>query len=133
MSDTYEFLKAQKDEILAKRESEQFAWIDAATADIKHYRQRAEKAEEELAALRSAQPKAEPVAKDLVRLADIIRDCGRLVSTSGNAERTLRAAAELIAAAPQAKPLPELHKNSGNLGTSQERVQKTGKNEHDQG
>lgn len=46
-------------------------------------------------------------AKELVRLADIMRDCGRLVSTSGNVERILRAAAnDLAAAISAAKPTP---------------------------
>ena len=66
MTDTYEFLKAQKDAILAKRESEQFAWLDAATADIQHYRHRAEKAEAELATIRSAQPASESKQRKLI-------------------------------------------------------------------
>lgn len=40
----------------------------------------------------------EPVLSiELIRLADIIRDCGRLVSKSGNAERIMRDAARVLA------------------------------------
>lgn len=38
------------------------------------------------------------IPKELTRLADIMRDCGRLVSTSGNAEQILRTAATLLSA-----------------------------------
>ena len=40
------------------------------------------------------------VSKELLRLADIMRDCGRLVSKSGSAEIILRTAASLLSSAP---------------------------------
>ncbi len=43
------------------------------------------------------------LASELLRLADIMRDCGRLVSTSGNGEKVLRDSAAALAS----KPLPE--------------------------
>jgi hypothetical protein len=39
MSDTYEFLKAQKDAIVAKNEAENLKWIEATIEDIKFYKQ----------------------------------------------------------------------------------------------
>lgn len=47
-------------------------------------------------------PLPQKLAKELVRLADILRDCGRLISTSGDAERIMREAAAALTAAPQA-------------------------------
>ena len=48
MTDTYEFLKAQKDAILAKREAEESEWIDAAWKDIQYYRNRIKELEAQL-------------------------------------------------------------------------------------
>ncbi len=39
MTDTYEFLKAQKDAILAKKEADENEWLKAAAEDIAHYKQ----------------------------------------------------------------------------------------------
>ena len=39
MTDTYEFLKAQKDAILAKKEADENEWLKAAAEDITHYKQ----------------------------------------------------------------------------------------------
>ena len=38
-ADTYEFLKAQKDAILAKKEADENEWLKAAAEDIAHYKQ----------------------------------------------------------------------------------------------
>lgn len=48
MTDTYEFLKSQKDAILAKQEDDRWAWMEAATADIAHYRKRIAELESDL-------------------------------------------------------------------------------------
>lgn len=49
----------------------------------------------------------EALAAQLIRLADILRDCGRLVSKSGEAEKIMRDAAATLATQP-ARPSTEL-------------------------
>lgn len=56
------------------------------------------------AAPQAAEP--QKLAKELVRLADILRDCGRLISTSGDAERIMREAAAALTAARSAQAEP---------------------------
>lgn len=48
-------------------------------------------------AQQAGEREAPRLAKELVRLADILRDCGRLVSKSGAAEKIMRDAAEALA------------------------------------
>jgi len=47
MTDTYDFLKAQKDAILAKREAEQHEWLQAALDDIEMYKRQLAEAQAE--------------------------------------------------------------------------------------
>jgi len=51
MTDTYEFLKAQKDAILAKREDDRWEWLDAATADTQLAAARQQERENECATI----------------------------------------------------------------------------------
>ena len=54
MTDTYEFLKAQKDAILAKKEADENEWLKAAAEDIAHYKQERDLALAECERLRAA-------------------------------------------------------------------------------
>lgn len=56
----------------------------------------AEARKEGLLAAQAQEPDRQQLCKELTRLADILRDCGRLVSPKGSAESVLRYAASVI-------------------------------------
>lgn len=58
MSDTYEFLKAQKDAIVAKQDAELAEWLTAASEDIAHYRKQLAEAKAKIESLQAAQTEA---------------------------------------------------------------------------
>ena len=72
MSDTYEFLKAQKDAILAKKEADENEWLKAAAEDIAHYKQERDLALAECERLRA----------DAERLDFVLDNCAFIQTTA---------------------------------------------------
>lgn len=68
MSDTYEFLKAQKDAIIAKQDAELAEWLTAASEDIAHYRRQLAEAKAKIESLQAAQTEA--ALSEVVRLSE---------------------------------------------------------------
>ena len=66
MSDTYEFLKAQKDAIVAKQDAEQAEWLTAASEDIAHYRKQLAEAKAEIERLQAERDEAMAALKGVV-------------------------------------------------------------------
>jgi len=68
MSDTYEFLKAQKDAIVAKQDAELAEWLTAASEDIAHYRKQLAEAKAKIESLQAAQTEAVKQTEGLANL-----------------------------------------------------------------
>ncbi len=68
MSDTYEFLKAQKDAIIAKQDAELAEWLTAASEDISHYRRQLAEAKAKIESLQAAQTEAVKQTEGLANL-----------------------------------------------------------------
>lgn len=68
MSDTYEFLKAQKDAIVAKQDAELAEWLTAASEDIAHYRKQLAEAKAKIESLQAAQTEAVKLAEGVATL-----------------------------------------------------------------
>ena len=68
MSDTYEFLKAQKDAIVAKQDAELAEWLTAASEDIAHYRKQLAEAKAKIESLQAAQTEAVKLAEGVANL-----------------------------------------------------------------
>ena len=96
MIDTYEFLKAQKDAILAKREAEKHKWLDAALADIAHYRKRAQDAEatfeHDTLIIRTAEEKIEKLLAENAKLVCALESLAEWCENMGYESNELDAA-----------------------------------------
>ena len=111
MTDTYEFLKPQKDAILAKNEADENEWLKAAAEDIAHYKQERDLALAECERLNDTLDKlvqwsdAYPIAvfpePDFTKAHKVLRENGMTLDaiSASNMRHVIKGVREIIDAA----------------------------------